>query len=128
MNNWNDLANLEDKNFQYFITHLNVICEFYNMFFKKSCFKDENEYRFIFSFAHDGGYYAPTALVPLNFRIKDELLIPYVKCKLKNMESLKGVLVGSKNNNDIAFKGVEYFLRKHQIDIPIKISELPLRY
>lgn len=62
------------------------------------------------------------------FRVKDEVLIPFVKKKFEPEISLESILVGPKNNSDLAVKGLKYFFRNKKMNINISKSEIPLRY
>lgn len=62
------------------------------------------------------------------FRVKNETLIPYIKAPMKNLDSLKAVLIGPKNNSDIAEKGLKCFFRNQKMNIEIQKSKIPLRY
>jgi len=125
---WEDLDRLSDEQWQDFISDSSVICELYNMFFKKECFAGEREYRFIFSCMHDGGICPSAAKEKQYFRIKNEVYIPFVKQELRSLESLESVMVGPKNESDIAVKGLEYFFRNEKLDVKVKKSAVPLRY
>ena len=35
---------------------------------------------------------------------------------------------GAKNNSDIAVRGMKYFLKTQGLDIPVLLSDIPLRY
>ena len=59
------------------------------MFFKLPCFEGENEYRFVISRIHDGGICKPEDRVPVYFRLKNGVLIPYVKEKNTRREFIK---------------------------------------
>lgn len=100
----------------------------YNMFFKLPCFEGEHEYRFVFMLGHDGGRYKPEQLWKQHFRVKDEVLIPFIKVPLKSIDSIERVLVGAKNKSDIALKGVQYFFRNLKHDTIVEKSQMPLRY
>ena len=41
---------------------------------------------------------------------------------------LQSVMVGAKNNSDIAVRGMKYFLKTQGLDIPVLLSDIPLRY
>ena len=62
------------------------------------------------------------------FRIKDNVLISFVKKKLSSLDSVNSILIGPKNNSDIAEKGFKHFLRYHKIKAKVEKSEMPLRY
>lgn len=108
--------------------HCAVWCEIYNMFFKQSCFEQENEYRFVFSCFHKNPWLNQERLQEMQFKIKDETLIPYVEERYHDGTCLESVTVGPKNNSDIAVKGLEYFFAMKGMDVAVKQSEMPLRY
>lgn len=128
LNSWEDLdrLTLEQVNEWYRFVAVEVCA--YNMFFKVPCFEGEHEYRFVFSVGHDGGRYKKEQLQKQHFRIKDEVLIPYVEVPLHSLDAVEKVLVGSKNKSDIAVKGVQYLFRNLKRDIVIEQSPVPLRY
>lgn len=128
VNCWDDFASVSDEELNTLVTFLAVVIDGYNTFFKKECFKNENEYRLVFSCCHDGGRFKPEQLEKQHFRIKDEVLIPYVEKELSSLNALQSILIGPKNNSDIAIKGVEYFLRNKKISVPVQKSQMPLRY
>lgn len=110
-----------------------AVCSFvYSMFFKKECFKEEKEYRFVFWAFHEQaeGRYQP-AVTPMHFREKDQALIPYIDVKYRQESGsspIRSITVGPKNNSDLAVKGIRYFLRNEKINIPVYESRIPLRY
>lgn len=95
---WEDFNNLSDENIDDLYTYLAVIIEAYNQFFKLPCFEGEHEYRFIFFCGHEGGRLRPKQLDKQYFRVKDEVLIPFVKKKV-SLDGLEEVLVGPKNKS-----------------------------
>ena len=105
-----------------------TILAVYSMFFKKSCFAGEKEYRIIFSCIHNGTGKREKLSEKQYFRAKDEVLIPFVKKKFEPDISLESILVGPKNNSDLAVKGLKYFFRNKKMNINISKSEIPLRY
>lgn len=125
---WEDLDSISEKGADELINFVSVMVSAYNMFFKKMCFSGEHEYRFVFMCAHDGGRYRKEDFVPQYFRLKQEVLIPYVKKRLDSMDCLEAVLIGPKNNSDIAVKGLEYFFRNKKLPVSVERSEMPLRY
>ncbi len=103
-----------------------VVCSVYAMFFKKSFFAGEEEYRFIFSPLQKG-----TAETQPRFRLLNQIFLPYIKVKLEGKTGsipLQSVMVGAKNNSDIAVRGMKYFLKTKGLDIPVLLSDVPLRY
>ena len=103
-----------------------VVCSVYAMFFKKSFFEGEEEYRFVF----------PPLINKLEtnkpkFRLLDQMFLPYIMVEFeggKENVPLESVMVGAKNNSDITVRGMKYFLRTQGIDIPVLLSDIPLRY
>lgn len=128
ISDWRSLNYLNDNQIEEVVLGASVICEVYNMFFKKACFSGEHEYRFVFFAIHDGGPCKGAKRQQLHFRIKDEVLIPYIKEEISCLECLEAVLVGPKNKSDIAIKGLEYFFRNEKLNVEVKKSEMPLRY
>ena len=103
-----------------------VVCSVYAMFFKKSYFAGEEEYRFIFPPLHrEKGKDKP------QFRLLDQIFLPYIMVELEAEQKdlpLQSVMVGAKNNSDIAVRGMKYFLKTQGLDIPVLLSDIPLRY
>lgn len=128
VDSWDSLANLGEREIGEIVMRLSVICSVYNTFFKKECFSGENEYRISFSHIHDKGRVKVSERKPLFFRIKDGVLMPYVKKSFDSSRCIKSVLIGPKNSSDIAETGLRYFLRNEKIDIPIERSSIPIRY
>ena len=128
VSSWEDLNQLTDAQWKDFINHSSIICLLYNMFFKRECFAGEKEYRFIFSCIHDGGLCREEDREKQYFRIKNQVYIPFVKQRLSSLDSLESVMVGPKNESDIAVKGLEYFFRNEKLDVKVKKSVVPLRY
>ena len=124
----NDEGKIEKKQLIEFIDRIVYICLYYNMFFKNECFSGENEYRIIFPAVHDNKEVALEDHTKQNFRVKNEILIPYIKETMKNLDSLKAVLIGPKNNSDIAEKGLKCFFRNQKMNIEIQKTKIPLRY
>ena len=122
------MNNLTDEQIEDVILEAAVICGIYNMFFKKACFSCEHEYRFVFWAIHDGGLCKEEHRKKVYFRIKDEVLIPYIKEHINSLGSLESVLVGPKNKSDIAVTGLKYFFRNEKLDVKVEKSEMPLRY
>lgn len=100
-----------------------VVCSIYAMFFKKEFFAGEEEYRFVFSpsgRAQEAG-----------FRIVEQVFLPYIKVEYDDSSAglpIESVMVGAKNNTDIAVRGVRAFLREEGLEIPVTLSDIPLRY
>ena len=111
-----------------YVSLMAMVITGYNMFFKLPCFEGENEYRFEISRIHDGGICKPEDRVPVYFRLKNGGLIPYVKEKIQDVNSLKRVLVGAKNGSDIAAIGLKHFFRSKGLYVDVEKSQMPLRY
>ena len=101
-----------------------ALCSFlYSMFFKKECFQEEQEYRFVFwAFHEDSGMEMFPELTPIHFRERAQTLIPYIEVSYANrggQNPIRAITVGPKNNSDLAVKGIQYFLRNEKINIPV---------
>ena len=110
-----------------------ALCSFlYSMFFKKECFQEEQEYRFVFwAFHEDSGMEMFPELTPIHFRERAQTLIPYIEVSYAHnggQNPIRAITVGPKNNSDLAVKGIQYFLRNEKINIPVYESKIPLRY
>ena len=102
-----------------------LICSVYAMFFKKSFFAGEQEYRFIFAPLEGENTGNPI------FRIRDQVFIPYIMAKFGKGDCtvpLQSVTVGAKNNSDIAIRGIEFYLQGKGLKVPVVFSDIPLRY
>ena len=128
INSWDDFEKIPVEEENIFVQLVYVYCMLYNMFFKKECFSEEKEYRIICDFVHDGGRYKENEYVKTHFRIKDEVLIPFVKQPIDCSKCLEAVIVGPKNNSDIAVEGLKYYFRAKKMDVEIGKSEMPFRY
>lgn len=64
----------------------------------------------------------------ISFRIKNEVLTPFIKKKISNLNSLKSIMIGPKNKSDIAEKGLWYFFRNMKLDVKVYKSKMPIRY
>lgn len=123
---------ISPKELQDLMKEFAVCCFVYSMFFKKDCFKEEKEYRFIFWAFHEevaGQKGAP--VTPIRFREKDQALLPYILVNYKEAEGnnpICSITAGPKNDSDLAVKGMQYFLRNEKIVIPVRESKIPLRY
>lgn len=102
-----------------------LVCSVYAMFFKSEFFAGEEEYRFVFSpllHEHNG---------KPRFRIADQVFLPYIMVQFDGDDMpipLESVMVGAKNNSDIAIRGVRSFLKGQGLEIPVTLSDIPLRY
>lgn len=119
-------ADPSEESLDKLVTEMSVVCSVYAMFFKKSFFEGEQEYRFIFPpLINNIGTDKP------NFRLLDQIFLPYIMVEFeggKETIPLESVMVGAKNNSDIAVRGMSYFLKTQGIDIPVLLSDIPLRY
>ncbi len=108
------------------VAEMSVVCSVYAMFFKKSFFEGEQEYRFVFPpIINQMGTGKP------KFRLLDQIFLPYIMVELERGTEavpLESVMVGAKNNSDIAVRGMRYFLKTQGLDIPVLLSDIPLRY
>ena len=119
-------AEISDASMEKLITEMAVVVSVYAMFFKKSFFEGEEEYRFVFPpLISTRGERKP------KFRIRDQIFLPYIMVEFdREMDDLplESVMVGAKNNSDIAVRGMKYFLQSQKLDIPVLLSDIPLRY
>ena len=63
--------------------------------------------------------------------VLDQIFLPYIMVELETEQQelpLQSVMVGAKNNSDIAVRGMKYFLKTQGLDIPVLLSDIPLRY
>ncbi len=119
-------ANPSDLSLEKLAEEMAVVVSVYAMFFKKSFFEGEEEYRFIFPPLID-----KMGVAKPKFRLLDQIFLPYVMVEFeggKDAVPLESVMVGAKNNSDIAVRGMRYFLKSQGIDIPVLLSDIPLRY
>lgn len=104
---------------------------FYSAFFKDSGFSDEREYRIAIT---SNKYFSCSEDGKGGFRAVSGCLVPYLKVPINsinavNINPIKEITVGPKNNLDIAKNGLELFLNEYGFsDVEIKKSLIPLRY
>ena len=98
------------------------------MFYKKECFAQEQEYRMVFLCVHKREHQVPENSIPVEYRIKDEVFIPFIRMKLGDISCLKFVCVGTKNISDLAVKGLRHYFGSRDLEMRVKKSEIPLRY
>ncbi|MBQ9091734.1 MAG: DUF2971 domain-containing protein [Anaerotignum sp.] len=119
-------AEISEASLDKLVAEMAVVVSVYAMFFKKSFFEGEEEYRFIFPpVINELGMAKP------DFRLLDQIFLPYIMVEFdRKLEEipLESVMVGAKNNSDIAVRGVKYFLRSQELEIPVLLSDIPLRY
>ena len=119
-------AEISEASLDKLVAEMAVVVSVYAMFFKKSFFEGEEEYRFIF----------PPLITELGtakpaFRLRNQIFLPYIMVEFDRKQEelpLESVMVGAKNNSDIAVRGMKYFLRSQGLDIPVLLSDIPLRY
>lgn len=99
-----------------------LICSIYGMFFKKHYFAGEEEYRFIFAPLQEENEGKP------QFRMKEQVFLPYIMAKFEKEMPLVSVMVGAKNNSDIAVRGMAFYLKGKGMEVPVIFSDIPLRY
>lgn len=119
-------AEISEASLARLAAEMSVVVSVYAMFFKKSFFEGEEEYRFVFPPLFDG----QGAAKP-KFRLLDQIFLPYIMVELEEGQEgvpLESVMVGAKNNSDIAVRGMRYFLKTQGLDIPVLLSDIPLRY
>lgn len=115
----NEINGLQGNEYEKLISHISVICELYSMFFKRSCFKGESEYRFVFSIDENQ---------EISFRSKNGIVLPFIRKKVKTLDFITRVTIGPTNRIDIAEKGVKELLHYYKRDVNIVKSQIPLRF
>ena len=92
----------------------------YALFFKQTAFASEKEYRFVFRDPPN----------QIKFREQNGFLLPYIviDCSAEEELPVKSVTVAPKNHIDLARRGMEYYLSSLGYDVPVKLSQLKLRY
>lgn len=119
-------SEISDASLQKLIEEMAVVVSVYAMFFKKNFFAGEEEYRFVFPpFLYDAAQQKP------KFRLLDQIFLPYIMVEYEGKREgvpLESVMVGAKNNSDIAVRGMRYFLQSQGLHIPVLLSDIPLRY
>lgn len=114
-----EINNLQGKAYELLISHISIICELYSMFFKRSCFKGEDEYRFVLTVDKEQ---------KISFRNKNSIVIPYIEKKMKNTDFITRITIGPTNQIDVAAKGIGELLHYHKRDVEVVKSEMPLRF
>ena len=70
----------------------------------------------------------PGDSIPVEYRIKDEVFIPFIRMKLGDISCLKSVCVGTKNTSNLAVKGLRHYFGSRDLEVHVRKSEIPLRY
>lgn len=121
-----ETAEISEESLRGLAEDMAMVCSVYAMFFKKSFFKGEEEYRFVFAPPEkDGAEEQP------KFRIFGQMFLPYILVEYGGGGEalpLESVMLGAKNNSDIATRGMKHFLKVQGLDIPVLLSDIPLRY
>ncbi|GKX64871.1 DUF2971 domain-containing protein [Inconstantimicrobium mannanitabidum] len=120
-----------DKFFEY-ISKNKVNIFLHSLFFKASCFKQEEEFRIVIMPGN-----RVNSANSLKCRFTNGVFIPYFKSSIINNSSgkirlpIESITIGPKNNLDIAENGLRYFLNLNDLDenmVKIKKSNIPYRY
>ncbi|MEK3801784.1 MULTISPECIES: DUF2971 domain-containing protein [Bacillus] len=124
-----DLSDLRDLSYEWGFQDgvLALLVKAFSIFFKDSCFSQEEEYRI--------------ALVPKNWksqcldyscRVSNGTFIPYLTVPIHDKNAIKGLTIGPKNNMDIAKDGILKFLEvngyDHLDENSVNKSKIPYRY
>ena len=128
LSSWESFDYLTEENVEDWYRYAAADVDDYNMFFKTPSFAGEKEYRFVFRAPHDRGIFDSHEQWEQHFRVKDEVLLPYIKVPLDLLESVERVTVGAKNNSDLSVKGVKYLFAKLRQDAVVEKSKISLRY
>lgn len=128
--NHSDLSFLENlegdelkKKLDMLALEMSYICIVHSIFFKQSIFNQEQEYRICFLISNEN-YNKKN----IQFRLKEDVIFPYIEIDFDILNSLESITIGPKNNIDIAKKGLEIYCRNKEIDPKILKSNIPLRY
>lgn len=119
-------AEVSEESLQALAEDMAMVCSVYAMFFKKSFFEGEQEYRFVFTPLEKGGIEEQP-----KFRLFWQMFLPYILVEYGGGGKalpLESVMLGAKNNSDIATRGMKHFLKVQGLDIPVLLSDIPLRY
>jgi Protein of unknown function (DUF2971). len=91
-------------------------------FFKKPVYYSEKEYRFVFAVRKKDG-------IVTKFRDKNGIIIPYIEIDKLNKLPIKEIIIGPKNDIDMAKHGIENLLQsKLYENVNMMESEATLRY
>lgn len=107
------------------LAYFNSLIISYSIFFKHHSFEQEDEFRIAFTTYSDD-----QSSDQVFFRTNDEAIIPYIKIEFEDAD-LKGIVIGPKNNSDIAEIGITTFLKKQGFNLNkvfVEKSVIPLRY
>ena len=127
INSWDDFNYIDEDALEDISKWLSIFLLEFNMFFKLECFSGEHEYRFIFMSSHDNKAFKKDVEQQF-FRVKNEVLIPYIRKEVVSLESLESVIIGPKNKSDIAEKGLKSFFRNMKLKVDVQSSKMPIRY
>lgn len=110
--------------FEKFCAAFRKAVSIYAMFFKQEEFKEEHEYRFVFKSEKKKEVF---------FREKDGFLLPYLKISVDGDGAdeklpIKSVMVAPKNHIDLAQKGMQRYMSYYGYEVPVKLSNIKLRY
>ena len=107
------------------LAYFNSLIISYSIFFKHHSFEQEDEFRIAFTTYSD-----EQTSEQVFFRTNDEAIIPYIRINFEDSD-LRGIVVGPKNNSDLAEIGIKTFLQKKGFDfdkVSIEKSVIPLRF
>lgn len=111
-----------------------VLCE-YGVFFKDPLFYQEEEYRIVF-FHLMNMHLSPKLNPEIKFRDRNGIIIPYIEVPMTNNKGylpVREIMIGPKNNIDIAEHGINFFIQRLEAkmamnEVIIRRSGIPLRY
>lgn len=107
-----------------YLAELAYILEFYNIFFKPKAYKNEQEYRFVIYYDN----ISETDKIDCNFRIHNDIFIPYLKIDLPQ-NYIKEIMVSPAINQRLLQRGVN-IIKNNSIykDAKTSLSEIDKRY
>lgn len=82
----------------------------------------------VFLCVHKREHQVPENSILVEYRIKDEVFIPFIRMKLGDISCLKSVCVGTKNTSDLAVKGLRHYFGSRNLEVHVRKSEIPLQY
>ena len=114
-----EINGLTGEKYEMIITHIAIICTLYSMFFKRNHFNGENEYRFVF---------CNLSADYINFRIRKDLIVPYIEKKVKDIDFITKITLGPTNKSDMAVNGIRELLHHYNKDVDVVRSKIQLRF
>lgn len=124
INKFNELY-LETFEEHLLFQYLGISLKVYSLFFKKECFKEEDEYRIVIDKKQD----IQARDISSSFRVHKGLFIPYIKPSL-DKECIEEIYISPTIKEKLYNASVERMLNRYDYPDGIDVinSEIPLRY